>query len=417
MTTVNNNNLQQFQALFDYATIGIVVTDQTGAIINFNQHAEHQFGYSKEEIVGKTVEELIPTKLHHPHKIQRNQYFHHPEPRGMGIGRDLFAKRKDNSVFPVEVSLSYYVANKETFVIAFVIDITVRKASELTVLLQKEELEKVTKQVMEFNVELEQKIQDRTKMLRETLAELERSRTELSEALRSEKELGDMKSRFVTLASHEFRTPLSTILSSAYLLEQYTGMEGKTGKHILRIKNAVSGMKGILEDFLSLGKLEEGLIQINREHLDRGELHELITMIIDEMEQMLKPGQQILFEHSGNHQITIDKHLLKNILVNLLSNAIKFSPETTSIHLRYELTTENLSITIQDRGIGISEEDQQHLFKRFFRGKNASNIQGTGLGLHIVKSYLELVGGTLEIQSKVNIGTTFTLTIPVNIES
>lgn len=416
MTTVNNN-LQQFQALFDYATIGIVVTDQTGAIINFNKHAEHQFGYSREDIIGKIVEELIPTKLHHSHKKQRDRYFPHPEPRSMGIGRDLFAKRKDNSVFPVEVSLSNYKANNETFVIAFVIDITIRKANELTLLSQKEELERVTKQVMEFNVELEQKVQDRTKMLRETLAELERSRTELSDALRSEKELGDMKSSFVTLASHEFRTPLSTILSSAYLLEQYTGMEGKTGKHILRIKNAVSGMKGILEDFLSLGKLEEGLIQTNREHLHGDELLELIKMTIDEIEQMLKPGQQIIFEHSGNHQINSDKHLLKNILVNLLSNAIKFSPENAAIHLRYELTQENLSITLQDEGIGISEEDQQHLFKRFFRGKNASNIQGTGLGLHIVKKYLELVGGTLEINSKINIGTTFTLTIPVNSQS
>ena len=416
MTTVNNN-LQQFQALFDYATIGIVVTDQTGAIINFNKHAEHQFGYSREDIIGKIVEELIPTKLHHSHKKQRDRYFPHPEPRSMGIGRDLFAKRKDNSVFPVEVSLSNYKANNETFVIAFVIDITIRKANELTLLSQKEELERVTKQVMEFNVELEQKVQDRTKMLRETLAELERSRTELSDALRSEKELGDMKSSFVTLASHEFRTPLSTILSSAYLLEQYTGMEGKTGKHILRIKNAVSGMKGILEDFLSLGKLEEGLIQTNREHLHGDELLELIKMTIDEIEQMLKPGQQIIFEHSGNHQINSDKHLLKNILVNLLSNAIKFSPENAAIHLRCELTQENLSITLQDEGIGISEEDQQHLFKRFFRGKNASNIQGTGLGLHIVKKYLELVGGTLEINSKINIGTTFTLTIPVNSQS
>jgi signal transduction histidine kinase len=136
-------------------------------------------------------------------------------------GRDLFAVKKDGAEFPVEISLSYYTIGSGTFVIAFVIDITVRKKSERLVIEQKQELEQVAKQITQMNLQLEQKVEDRTKMLRETLAELEKSKEELSEALNTEKELGELKSRFVTMASHEFRTPLSTILSSAYLLEKY----------------------------------------------------------------------------------------------------------------------------------------------------------------------------------------------------
>lgn len=407
-----NNTIQQFQAVFNYATIGIVVSDRQGTIINFNKCAESQFGYTKEEICGRHVEELIPTKFQHSHTKHRDQYFKHPEPRSMGAGRDLFARRKDDSVFPVEVSLSHYVLDGETFAIAFVIDITVRKASESTVLSQKEELEQITRRVMGFNTELEQKVEDRTKMLRETLAELERSKAELSEALKSEKELGDLKSGFVTLASHEFRTPLSTILSSTYLLEQYSGENEKTGKHIQRIKNAVSGMKSILEDFLSLGKLEEGLIQIKKETIHSDELWKDIKSLIEEMEQMLKHGQKIKFLCQGDHYVMVDRNLLKNILTNLVSNAIKFSPEKSVIEINCALSENNLVILVKDSGIGISEEDQQRLFQRFFRATNAGNVQGTGLGLHIVKKYLELIGGSIEMKSSINKGSTFILDIP-----
>ncbi|MEO5995942.1 MAG: PAS domain-containing sensor histidine kinase [Chitinophagaceae bacterium] len=410
--TGKDDQLQQFEALFNFATIGIVVTNQNGRIINFNKCAETQFGYSREEILGKAVEELIPNKFHSSHIKHRNYYYHHPEPRSMGAGRDLYAKRKDNSVFPVEVSLSHYVVNGHTFVMAFVIDITVRKNSEVEVLLQKQELETITNQLKQFNVELEQKVGDRTKMLRETLAELEKSKTELSEALVSEKELSDLKYRFVTLASHEFRTPLSTILSSAYLLEQYTDNSGKTKKHIQRIKNAVAGMKSILEDFLSLGKLEEGLIEIRKENITAEVCRQDIQVVLEEMEQMLKHEQKINFSHLGNANMIIDRHLLKNIVMNLVSNAIKFSPEGSVIEVSANFKDNELEVVVLDHGLGISEEDQQHLFQRFFRGKNVSNIQGTGLGLHIIGNYLELLNGSIAFKSSVNGGSIFTFNIP-----
>lgn len=408
------DTVQQFEALFNYATIGIVATDQNGQIINFNKCAETQFGYTKAEILGKLVEILIPDTYRTDHVKQRNHYHQHPEPRSMGAGRDLYAKRKDGSVFPVEVSLSHYVHNGQTFVIAFVVDITVRKQSELVVVAQKQELEKITSQVMELNVALEQRVEDRTKQLRDTMAALEQSKAELSEALKSERKLSEMKSNFVTLASHEFRTPLSTILSSAYLLQQYTGSEGNTGKHLQRIKNAVVAMKSILEDFLSLGKLEEGLIMVKEEKISAEEYCRFMQETVEEMEQMRKPGQQLVLECTVHQDITTDTNLVKNILINLLSNAIKFSPEGSAIRVRAVSNGSELELSVTDQGIGISTEDQRHLFQRFFRGRNAGNIQGTGLGLHIVGKYLELMKGKISLKSVMNEGTSFSVHLPLN---
>lgn len=412
----NIDNLHQFEALFNYATIGIIVTNDKGRIINFNKYAEIQFGYPKEEILGQTVETLLPKKIHAAHIKYREQYYENPEPRIMGHGRDLYAQNKDGSTFPVEVSLSHYVVNGETFVIAFVIDITVRKKHESMVLEQKHELEIITTEIKKMNSELEQKVEDRTKMLREALGELEKSKEELSEAYENEKELSELKSRFVTMASHEFRTPLSTILSSAYLLEKYNEQtrEKKITKHLQRIKDAVGGMKNILEDFLSLGKLEEGLVQTNIEKVNAHTVVELMHNLFEELDGILKTGQQIHLGSSVNQDVWIDKNLLKNILMNLISNAVKFTNENSIINISSAIADNNLVISVRDNGIGISEEDQEHLFERFFRAKNAGNIQGTGLGLHIVSKYLELLNGRIEMTSKIDEGSTFTIYIPQN---
>lgn len=410
----NIDNIHQFEALFDFATIGIVVTNNEGKIINFNKYAETQFGYSKAEVMGELVDKLLPKNTHSKHARYRHQYYEHPEPRIMGHGRDLFAQNKEGSTFPVEVSLSHYTINGQTFVIAFVIDITVRKAHEAIVTGQTKELERVTSEIKSMNFELEQKVEDRTKMLREALSELEKSKEELSVAFEREKELNELKSRFVTVASHEFRTPLSTILSSAYLLDKYNEAQGdpKTKKHINRIQGAVEGMKNILEDFLSLGKMEEGLVQKNIELITAESLAGIITELMHSMEGLLRQGQHITFDNRVTEQVFVDINLLKNILINLVSNAMKFSNENGKITIQAALEDSKLNISVKDNGIGIPEDDQQHLYERFFRAKNASNIQGTGLGLHIVGKYLELLQGGMTMQSTLNVGTTFSFYIP-----
>ncbi|WP_153798373.1 sensor histidine kinase [Foetidibacter luteolus] len=415
----HTDNANQFEALFNHATLGMIVTNRNGIIVNANSYAEQQFGYTVQELQGKTVDMLVPYRFQHGHHRQRDVYYQHPAPRRMGEGRDLFAQRKDGTEFPVEISLSNYELQGQMFVIAFIIDITIRKKQEQLVLQQKAELEKITLEIKQLNSLLEEKVEARTNMLRETMSALEKSKEELSEALETEKQLGELKSRFVTMASHEFRTPLSTILSSTYLLEKYTQGEesGKTQKHIGRIKGAVSDMKNILEDFLSLGRLEEGLVTATMQVLTPEELFAEIQNAIHEMEQGLKKDQQVTFVKEGHASVEIDRHLLKNILNNLLSNAIKFSGEGAVIEVKTILQPRLFTLVVKDQGIGIAEDDMERLFGRFFRAKNAVNIQGTGLGLHIITKYLELMHGNIAVESKLNEGTSFTVHLPQKINA
>jgi len=363
------------------------------------------FGYATpEELIGRKVETLIPARFHHHHVQYRNQYNGHPSTRPMGTGRDLFGIKKDNSEFPVEISLSSYTDELGFFIIAFVSDITRRKESEKEISEQQEQLRMLNQEMEKLNLELEDTVNRRTQELQITLKELEQSKDELMIALSQEKELSDLKSRFVAMASHEFKTPLSTILSSASLLSKYvlTDEQDKREKHTQRIKSAVNNLTDILNDFLSIEKIEEGKIAAKKTLFS---VQDHINNLCTEMTGILKKGQQFAYKHSGEKEVNLDQTLLKNILINLVSNAIKFSPEGSVVHISTNVTGNRLILSVKDSGIGISEEDQRHLFERFFRATNVSNIQGTGLGLHIVAKYVELMNGQIEVKSKLEKGT------------
>ncbi len=234
----------------------------------------------------------------------------------------------------------------------------------------------------------------------------------LEASLKAEKELNELKSRFVAMASHEFRTPLSAILSSAILIgkQNETGKEEQRIKHVFRIRNNVKNLVVILNDFLSLSKLEEGKVIANPENF---ELVQFSKSIIEEMDATKKEGQNILLTPAeASFQVFLDPKLLSHILINLLSNAIKYSSENQDIVLSITRSAKQVILTIIDKGIGIPEEEQKKLFSRFFRADNANNIQGTGLGLHIVKQYVELMGGTVSFTSKVHKETSFRVKLP-----
>jgi signal transduction histidine kinase len=241
--------------------------------------------------------------------------------------------------------------------------------------------------------------------------ELERSKEQLSEALEAQRELNEMKSRFVTMASHEFRTPLSTILSSTSLVGKYGEGENaeKIQKHVQRIKSAVTNMTLILNDFLSAEKLEEGKVFLRMEELD---VKALANEVINEITGILKPNQNLNYKHIGETIAVLDKQMLRNIFLNLLSNAIKFSPEGKSIDMLIAIDKGCFELSVSDKGIGIPAEEQEHLFERFFRAKNVTNVQGTGLGLNIVAKYLETMGGNISFTSELNVGTSFKVFIP-----
>lgn len=252
-------------------------------------------------------------------------------------------------------------------------------------------------------------------VVEQNITQQKRIEEELQKTVEKEKELNALKSRFVSMASHEFRTPLGTILSSVSLVERYTGkeQEEKRVKHINRIKSSVSNLTNILNDFLSLDRLETGKISLNYSKVYPTELFE---HVIEEMQSIANTGQTIKLEASGlDKEIVTDRQLIRNILINLLSNAIKYSPENGVVEVKVALSKDKLNIKVKDYGMGIPKADQKHLFERFFRANNAANIQGTGLGLNIVKKYTDLLEGKISFTSTEGEGTTFSLSLPIEI--
>ena len=658
----NHESLNHFEAFFENAIMGILVTDGNGRITTINPFALNEFGYSEKELIGKKVEILIPERFYHKHIHHREKYAENPQNRPIGLGIDLFGVRKDGTEFPVEVSLGHYTSNGNDYVIAFITNISVRKAAESeieklntelenTVARRTKDLQKAMQQLEKSNDRLEnvltfqktlldtagamiiatdengiislfnpeavlnlqyseeeiinletpvlfhdkkelererkvlQKelgiifknsfevliakarqniheerqcnyvrkdgtsfpvlltttilrdgrrniigymkvavdiserikaekelknveqlflqllhnypdgaisiidknfhfvytggelhkrlhsdieqligkemyprfpeplrkiifvilenvfqektfisdfelpypISDRTYIMDafplmeedgsvnnigviiKNISKLKRAEEGLREALKKERNLGELKSRFVSMASHEFRTPLSTVLSSAYLIEKYTSNEDqpKREKHLQRIVSSVNMLTDILNDFLSLGKMEEGKLQAKFSEFN---VEEMIQATLEEIKNNLKKEQQINYQHEGNPNVFLDRSLLKHIVMNLISNASKFSSATSAIDIKTNNQDEHIVLSVKDYGMGISKEDQQHLMERFFRGANAGNIQGTGLGLHIISKYAEMMNGNIECKSQLEKGTEFTVT-------
>lgn len=406
-------DISHLTSLFENATEGIILCNGQARIVLVNPAAERMFGYNSGEIIGKPIEILIPESVKPHHEALRKGFYHNPSNRVMGHGRDLYGKKKDGENLPVEVSLSHYNRENQLFVIAFIVDITKRKEIEHSMLRQQQELERISNEIRKLNAELEVKVEERTLILKEALQRLEQSQSELSDALDKERQLNEIKSRFVSMASHEFRTPLSTVLSSASLLGKYTTADeqDKRERHIDKIKSSVKHLNDILEDFLSLGKLDEGKVESHPIEFD---LHALIAETAEELGGLLKNRQEINTSFKGEKIITADKKLLKNVLINLITNAIKFSDEGKEIFVSAIVKDQMAEISVTDHGIGIAEEDLTHLFSNFFRGANALNIQGTGLGLTIVKRYLDLMGGDVSVNSILEEGTTISVSIPTN---
>jgi PAS domain S-box-containing protein len=657
-----------FEAFFEYATMGILVTDSSGKITAINPFALNEFGYTKKELVGQKIEKLVPSRLCEKHIENRTKYFKNPKSRCIGAGLDLFAIKKDGTEFPVEISLSSYRNNGDNYAIAFITNISARR--------------KVEKVIEKLHNELEATVEQRTKDLKETLRQLEMSKDrledvlsfqkaildnagamiivtdekgiiklfnpeasrntgyqesevinkqtpllfhdkteiagkrkelfnefginvkddfavilersgrnsykedeyihirkdgstfpvsltvtaihnkngevtgymgvvfditerkkavgelkhvqdlflqllrnypdgaisiidknynfiytggelhshlnadqkqligkkfysnfpgplqqiiqalfgkvfknktfisdfelpypiagniyvidafpfieedgsvnkvgvvirniselkktedDLREALEKEKELNELKSRFVSMASHEFRTPLSTVLSSTYLIEKYTTTDDqpKREKHLQRIISSVNMLTDILNDFLSVGKIEEGRIQVRPSAFN---IRDFIITISGEIINTLKKGQKIRYDHKGKQEVFMDASLLKHIIMNLISNASKFSPEASFIEIKTICHDQRTILSVKDHGIGIPKEDQKHLMERFFRSANAGNIQGTGLGLHIVSKYAELMNGTVECNSELEKGTEFVITFSIKMD-
>ena len=384
----------QYTDLFDFAPVGYLILDKKGVINNINLTACNLLGKERMRLKGKPFSAYMAGYEANKFFLKLRKAFE----TGTLPALELQLKRNGNKDFTALIHGIVDVGKDENNPLCRIAIEDVTALHEAAALRQRhKDLQKEKKNIQEYNEELEAIVKKRTK--------------ELSDALEAEKQVNELKSAFITIASHELRTPITIIKSSTILIEKYKslGLYAKIDPHIDRIKSSINNFKSILDDFLSLEKLERDAVRVKKETLD---IPEFIKAISTEMEGILKTGQHINYSHEGKTTIEQDKNILRHILFNLLINAIKYSE--TDITLRTQTINGTLKLMVKDQGVGIPIDDQKHIFKRFFRAKNVTDFQGTGLGLSIVERYLDLLDGTIEFTSILDEGTTFTITLPQN---
>lgn len=406
------NEQDTFKVLFEAVSEGVIVVDNKQKIVATNASAERMFRFAKSELINQPLDILIPQQYRHTHSNHVDGFMAHKESRRMGHGRDLYGARKDGSTFPVEAGLNPLEINGETFIMALVIDISVRKEQEF--------------QLQELNSQLEKKVIERTKELSNTVDALKtvnverdteikkriEAQNKTKNALKKEKELNELKTKFLSLVSHEFKTPLSGILTSAMLLGKYklTEQQENRDKHVKIITDKVQYLNSILNDFLSIEKLEIGILNYK---YNTFKISKVVNEVVYNANMLLKEGQIINYpENIDEYSMFQDEKIVELALSNLVNNAIKYSPENTLVDIQIKQDDTLTTFKIKDNGIGVPENDQKMIFSRYFRAENALLTQGTGIGLNIVKNHLENLGGSIFFESEQNKGSIFTFTIP-----
>jgi len=379
---------EQFRLVVESVPNPIILVNSKGEIVLLNKQTEIEFGYTSEELIGEKVEILIPTRYKNEHIKIRNKFLVNPETRVMGKGKELYALRKDGGEFPSEISLSTIKTSEGNHVMASIVNITARNEYEAT-LKDKEE---------------------RVKELSYANAKIAFQ----EESLNKEKELSELKSKFVSTASHEFRTPLSAINFAAGSLKKYWGkMEPiMRERKLMKIEDQVLHMTNLLDDVLIVGQANSGEVRYKPLNINLGDF---IDEVIKEVYSSFRESHDILLidkEKLKAGDIFIDKNMGRNIFTNLLSNAIKFSPDAYKVTIELSSEKENILISVTDFGIGIPKTEIENIFKPFARGKNVDLIQGTGLGLSIVKEAIDTIGGEIIVKSNVGKGSSFIVKIP-----
>jgi PAS domain S-box-containing protein len=367
--------LSHWAKIFDESLNEIYINDAaTLLFLNANKEALRNLGHSLSELRKMALLDIYPQYNQLQFRKLIGPLLNGKQEK---IKFEAQHERKDRSKYPVEIHLQLSRIGEDKVFVAMVLDITERK---------------------NYTEKLEKTVVERTQ--------------QLTEALAIEKELNELKTRFLSLVSHEFKTPLSSILTSITLLGKYTqtDQQEKRDKHIATIRNKVKHLDSILNDFLSVERLESGKVNYKLEPFP---LSKVVNEVIYDANMLLEAGQKIIYpENIDDVVIHFDEKTLELVLSNLIRNAIKYSPEDSTIDVVVKKGDDKVQLEVIDEGIGIPEEDQKYIFKRYFRAENAVLTQGTGIGLNIAKQHLENLGASLEFSSMVNIGSTFTVNIP-----
>lgn len=395
--------IKQLSQAIEQSPVSIIITDTEGNIEYANPKFSELTGYTFDEVIGKNPRILQSGRSITDYKKMWKILLEGKTWAGLFVN-----KKKTGGLFwesaiisPIKNSKGEtinYVAVKE--------DITEKIAAE-------KELEK-------YRTELENLVKERTKELafvnKRLADQLEKSEIigkAIKESLEKERELNEMKSSFISTTSHEFRTPLASILSSIELLELYGRKwdEEKYNTHIERIKNAIEYLTRLMDDVLILNKAETGKLQLN---LSRVNLYKLCHRIIEDVKTLTNEKHTISCSYKMEEmEFQLDEKLIRFIINNLLSNAVKYSPEGGSVDLCIEKISNHLLIVIKDEGIGIPERERSQLFNTFFRCSNTGSIQGNGLGLSIVKKSVDIHGGTIILDESYKSGARFVVTLPL----
>lgn len=366
-----------FNILLNSVIEGVVIVDEHQTIVEVNSATETLFKYQSKELLKQPLDILIPKQYHTKHNEHFKNFSKKKRHRKMADSTDIFGAKKGGESFPVEVSLSPFTIYGSKYIMAIISDITEKK---------------------NYTEKLEKTVEIRTE--------------ELKTALATEKELNELKTKFLSMVSHEFKTPLSGILTSTMLLSKYklSEQQSKREKHIKTITDKVQYLNTILNDFLSVEKLEKGKIKYK---FTTFKLSKVLNEVIYNANMLLKEGQHINYpENIDDISLYQDEKIVELALSNIIYNAIKYSLENATIDIKIEQDDSTTILKIIDNGIGIPKKDQKNIFNRYFRAENALLMHGTGIGLNIAKDHIENLNGTITFKSIENKGSTFIIEIP-----
>ena len=403
-----NSNI--FRVLSEAVSEGLIVVNRERIIVAANQKTDIMFDYIREDLLGKSLDNLIPKTFSKVHDMCFDGKYNTNSSGKIASARSLYGLRSNKNQFPVEVTLCPFTIYDITYVLVLVVD--------------KTEIKKKDIQIHELNSHLEKTIKTRTLELRETVAMLKKeikrrvdAEKKIQSALKKERELNELKTKFLSLVSHEFKTPLSGILTSATLVGKYTEKEhqDKRDKHLNTIIGEVKHLNGILTDFLSIERLEKGKEFYRFSDFS---LSKVVNEVVYNANMLLKSGQHINYpQNIQDIIIHQDEKIVTLILNNLLYNSVKYSPENSTIDILIDFIDDKMVLAIKDRGIGIPKKDQKHIFERYFRAENVLLNHGTGIGLNIIKGHIENLSGKIHFKSRLNSGSTFTVELPINMDA